>query len=155
MGISVTVNEGSSKVTVSGSGARGVSATQGATTVTVSTPTTRSSSLANTQDRSSRQVSVNNTAIASASSAASMAVTPVGSLTSTTLQGALEELANNDFRSTSAPSGAQVQEGDTWYDTDDNQYKIYRETSSGVFQWVPIMVGSVDGDSDTLDAGAF
>ena len=44
---------------------------------------------------------------------------------------------------------------DTWYDIDDNQLKVYRETSSGVFEWVPIMIGNISDDSDTLDAGAF
>ena len=52
-------------------------------------------------------------------------------------------------------AGATVEEGDTWYDTDDNQLKVYRETSSGVFAWVPIIVGNESPDSDTLDAGAF
>jgi hypothetical protein len=48
-----------------------------------------------------------------------------------------------------------VDEGDIWYDTDDNELKVYRETSTGVFQWVPIMVGAAGSDSDTVDAGAF
>ena len=59
------------------------------------------------------------------------------------------------IRTTTAPTGSNVEEGDTWYDTDDNQLKVYRETSSGVFEWVPIMVGNISDDSDTLDAGAF
>jgi len=88
-------------------------------------------------------------------SATSMGITAISGLSATNVQAAIEEIAGNAFQQDSQPSGSQVNEGDTWYDTDDNQYKIYRETSSGVFQWVPIMVGSSDGDSDTLDAGAF
>jgi hypothetical protein len=88
-------------------------------------------------------------------SANSMGISAVSGLSASNVQSALEELAGQTFQQDNTPTGSQVNEGDTWYDTDDNQYKIYRETSSGVFQWVPIMVGSSDGDSDTLDAGAF
>jgi len=84
----------------------------------------------------------------------SVQVTPYGTITATDLQGALEQLADQDFRSDSEPT-VNVEEGDTWYDTDDNQLKVYRETSAGVFEWVPIMVGNISEDSDTLDAGAF
>lgn len=87
--------------------------------------------------------------------ASAMTVVPVGNLTATNVQTALEDLASTTFQQNETPSGAQVTEGDTWYDLDDNQYKVYRETSPGTFQWVPIIVGSADGDSDTLDAGAF
>ena len=80
---------------------------------------------------------------------------PTGALTATNVQAAIDQLAAQDFRSDSAPTGANLEEGDTWYDTDDNQLKVYRETSNGVFQWVPIIVGAAGDDSDTLDAGAF
>jgi hypothetical protein len=33
--------------------------------------------------------------------------------------------------------------------------KVYRETSTGVFNWVPLIIGDITGDSDTLDAGSF
>jgi len=101
-----------------------------------------------------KTVTVNNSALA-AQTAETMQITPSGSLTATNVQAAIDELAGNDFRSTDQPSGSQVAEGDTWYDTDDDQFYIYRETSNGVFQWVPIMVGSAGGDSDTMDAGSF
>lgn len=81
--------------------------------------------------------------------------TPHGTISATNVQAALEQLADQDFRTTSAPTGSNVEEGDTWYDTDDNQLKVYRETSEGVFEWVPIIVGNISPDSDTLDAGAF
>ncbi len=88
-------------------------------------------------------------------SASGIAFNPHGTVTATNLQAALEQVADQNFRTTETPTGTNVQEGDTWYDPDDNELKIYRETSGGVFQWVPIMVGSAGGDSDTLDAGAF
>ena len=82
-------------------------------------------------------------------------VTPYNTIASTILQTVLQGLADQDFRGTSAPSGSTVQEGDTWYDTDDDQLKVYRETSSGNFAWVPIMVGNISPDSDTIDAGSY
>ena len=78
-----------------------------------------------------------------------------GSITATSVQGALEQLADQDFRQAAAPTGATVSEGDTWYDTDDDEFKVYREISTGVFAWAPIMIGTPPGDSDIVDAGAF
>ena len=82
-------------------------------------------------------------------------VTPYNTIASTNLQTILQGLADQNFRGTSAPSGSTVSEGDTWYDTDDDQLKVYRETSSGNFAWVPIMVGNISPDSDTIDAGSY
>ena len=87
--------------------------------------------------------------------ATAVTVQPYNTITASYLQDALEQLADQNFRSATAPTGAQVGEGDTWYDTDDEQFKVYRETSTGVFQWVPIMVGAAAGDSDTIDAGSY
>ena len=93
--------------------------------------------------------------------AANTVIEPYGSITATNVQLALQQLADQNFRSDTAPTGTIVagvstlSEGDTWYDTNDEQFKVYRETSSGVYEWVPIIVGDSSGDSDTLDAGAF
>ena len=78
-----------------------------------------------------------------------------GTISADNVRDALQQLADQDFRTTSTPTGSNIQEGDTWYDIDDNQLKVYRETSNGVFEWVPIIVGAAADDSDTLDAGAF
>tara|TARA_B100002019_G_scaffold49792_1_gene42394 strand:+ start:138 stop:545 length:408 start_codon:yes stop_codon:yes gene_type:complete len=78
-----------------------------------------------------------------------------GPITADNVRDALQQLADQNFRTTDTPTGSNIEEGDTWYDTDDNQLKVYRETSSGVFEWVPIMIGNISDDSDTLDAGAF
>lgn len=82
-------------------------------------------------------------------------VTPYNTITATDLQSALQQLADQSFRGTTTPTGSNIEEGDTWYDTDDEQLKVYRETSAGVFEWVPIMIGNISPDSDTIDAGAF
>lgn len=70
---------------------------------------------------------------------------------------ALNYLANNFFVQTTAPTSGttNLAEGDLFYDTDDNQLKIYREISAGTFQFVPIMIGNASSDSDTVDAGSF
>ena len=107
-------------------------------------------------DTSTTLVTVNNLALpAQFQDAANIAVTPYNTITSSNLQTALQQLADQDFRGTSTPTGSNIQEGDTWYDTDDDQFKVYRETSSVTFQWVPIIVGAAAGDSDTIDAGSY
>ena len=88
----------------------------------------------------------------SLANAAALPVTPYGTVTATNVQDALQQLADQDFRSTSQPTGTNVQEGDTWYDTDDNLMKVYREISTGVFAWTNLVVAETD---ETLDAGAF
>ena len=88
-------------------------------------------------------------------SAAQINFDAYNTITATNIQEALEQLADQDFRGTTTPTGSNIEEGDTWYDTDDNQLKVYRETSVGVFEWVPIIIGNISPDSDTLDAGAF
>jgi uncharacterized protein YqgV (UPF0045/DUF77 family) len=88
----------------------------------------------------------------SLANAAALPVTPHGTITATNVQAALQQLADQDFRSTSQPTGTNVQEGDTWYDTDDNIMKVYREISTGVFAWTNLVVAETD---DTLDAGSY
>ena len=97
-----------------------------------------------------------NTSIPTISSAASgVSSAAYGPITATTVQGAIEQLADQNFRQAAAPTGSSVSEGDTWYDTDDDEFKVYREISTGNFQWAPIMLGTPPGDSDIVDAGAF
>ena len=101
-------------------------------------------------------LTVNNFAIpANYMDAENVAFVAHGTITADNVSDALKQLADQDFRTTDTPTGSNIEEGDTWYDTDDNQLKVYRETSSGVFEWVPIMIGNISDDSDTLDAGAF
>ncbi|MDA9577906.1 hypothetical protein N9S10_02530 [Gammaproteobacteria bacterium] len=83
---------------------------------------------------------------------------PVGTLGGQdNVEDALNFLANQFYVATTAPSAdtTNLAEGDLFYDTDDNQLKIYRETSTGNFEFVPIMIGNESADSDTVDAGGF
>jgi len=82
---------------------------------------------------------------------------PVGTLTGqSTVEGALNFLANQFYVATTAPTAGttDLAEGDLFYDTDDNQLKVYRDVN-GTATFVPIMIGNDSADSDTIDAGAF
>ena len=101
-------------------------------------------------------VEINNLAVPTTFvAAADVGFEPHGTVTATNIRDAIQQLADQNFRSDDVPTGSNVEEGDTWYDTDDNQLKVYRETSEGDFEFVPIMIGDDSPDSDTLDAGAF
>ena len=124
--------------------------------VTTVSVTNNSSISVTLDDNTTTLVTVNNLALPSQfQDAANIAVTPYNTITATNLRDALKQLADQDFRGAAAPTGSYISEGDTWYDTDDEQFKVYRETSSGTFEWVPIMVGAATGDSDTIDAGSY
>ena len=88
----------------------------------------------------------------SLANASALPFVPYGTITATNVEEALQQLADQEFRTDSAPSGTNVSEGDTWYDLDDNIYKIYREISAGVFAWTNLVVTEPD---TSLDAGAF
>ena len=94
----------------------------------------------------------------SASDAAGISLSnPVGTLSSqATVENALNFLANQFYVATTAPSAntQDLAEGDLFYDTDDNQLKVYRDVD-GSATFVPIMIGNDSADSDTIDAGAF
>ena len=75
-------------------------------------------------------------------------VYPTGSLTT-----ALQKLADQFFRGPSAPTGSNLSEGDLWYDTDDDQLKVYRETSANNFEFVPL--AQATGTMNNLDGGLF
>jgi hypothetical protein len=86
-------------------------------------------------------------------SSTGITVTPYKTITSTILQTALEQLADQNFRGDTAPSGGNVQVGDTWYDTSTNIFYAYR-TVAGITDWYPILNGDADSP-DRLDGGAF
>ena len=85
--------------------------------------------------------------------ALSMAVTPYKTITKTNVQEALEELADQDFRGTTAPTGSTLELGDTWYDTANDIFYVYR-TVGGITDWYPLLNTDV-GEEDNLDGGAF
>ena len=76
-----------------------------------------------------------------------------GVIPSGTVANAIRVLADQFYRSDTAPSNANLSEGDLWYDTDDDQLKVYRETSTNNFEFVPL--ASATGTMDNLDGGLF
>ena len=125
-----------------------------ALTVTITPQNTSLTATANTTT-----LTVSSAVAASATDASSLTFdNPVGTLVGqSTIEGALNYLANQFFVQTSSPASSttNLAEGDLFYDTDDNQLKIYRETSTGSFSFVPVMIGNDSADSDTIDAGSF
>jgi hypothetical protein len=101
------------------------------------------------------QLTLNTAAVpTSTATAANVSFSSYGNITATTVEGAIQQLADNSFSQSTEPD-TNLNEGDIWYDTSTEQLYVYRETSTEVFEWVPILVGDAGGDSDTLDAGAF
>jgi hypothetical protein len=70
-----------------------------------------------------------------------------------TVTEALQILADQSFRSDTAPTGSNLEEGDLWYDTNDDQLMVYRETSPSNFEFVPLAAAT--GTMDNLDGGGF
>ena len=131
-----------------------VTVTEEVTDLTVSNTNAVSLNLT-TEDVS---VSINNFAIPiNFMDAANVVFAGHNTVTANNVSDAIKQLADQSFRGTTPPADgtANLEEGDLFYDTDDNQIKVYRETSTGVFEFVPIILGDASGDSDTLDAGAF
>jgi len=75
-------------------------------------------------------VTTNTLAIADASQ---IAINPVAGtdIDATNIQDALHQLADQKFTGATAPasSDANLEEGDLWYDTANNQLKVYRNTT--------------------------
>ena len=91
--------------------------------------------------------------VTAATTSDNISVTAHNTIPSGTLTNALEILADQFFRGPNTPSGSNLAEGDLWYDTDDDQLKVYRETSSNNFEFVPL--AQATGTMDTLDGGNF
>ena len=91
-----------------------------------------------------------NTAL-SAAVASDIVYTPSGKMSSTNMQNAIDELAGDAFVSASAPSGSQLGNGDLWYDSDDHELKVYRDSN-----WQTIAAaGGTTETMLTMDGGSF
>ena len=91
--------------------------------------------------------------------ASAIGSTAYGSITATNIQTALEQLADQFYRGSSTPSGTNLGEGDLWYDTAEEELRVYREISSGSFAWIALAAGGyATGEAslmDKLDGGTF
>ena len=75
--------------------------------------------------------------------------TPHQRIASTTLQSALEELIDENTLLTGTTLPSNPTEGDLFYDTDDNIFRLYRETT-----WITL-AGSLLNSMTTVSGGAF
>ena len=91
--------------------------------------------------------------------ASAIGSTAYGTISATNIQEALEQLADQFYRSTGAPSGTNLAEGDLWYDTANEELRVYREISAGTYEWQALVAGGyVAGETslmDKLDGGYF
>ena len=80
-------------------------------------------------------------------------------ITATNIQTAIEQLADQFYRGSTTPSGTNLGEGDLWYDTANEELRVYREISSGSFAWIALAAGGyITGETslmDKLDGGYF
>ena len=97
--------------------------------------------------------------VPAATLASQIGSTAYGPVSATNIQTAIEQLADQFYRGTGEPSGTNLGEGDLWYDTANEELKVYREISSGSFAWIALVAGGyVAGETslmDKLDGGFF
>lgn len=90
------------------------------------------------------------TAVPGVIDASSVTVSAYNTISAGFLDNALKELADQSFRGSSTPT-TNVEEGDTWYDTLNDIFYIYR-TINGITDWYPLLATQTDS---RLDGGAF
>ena len=83
--------------------------------------------------------------------AAGIGFSPYGTVASTNVQSALQEIADQFSIQTSAPGTPN--EGDLFYDTDDDRLQVYAD-ADGSRKWVTILSAAAD-DMQRLDGGSF
>ena len=83
------------------------------------------------------------------SPAGAISYDPYGSVSSTTVQAAIDELADDFYRGTETP-GSGYEEGDLFYDTDDNLFRVYVEN-----EWVTLLRAADTDDMQRLAGGNF
>jgi len=97
--------------------------------------------------------------VPAATLASQIGSTAYANITATNIQTALEQLADQFYRGSGTPSGTNLGEGDLWYDTANEELRVYREISSGSFAWIALVAGGyITGETslmDKLDGGYF
>ncbi len=75
--------------------------------------------------------------------ASNIVTTPYGTLTANDLNTTLQQIADQDYRQDSAPSGSTLAQGDRWYDTDDDVLKVYVQTGGSSYEWQTLQSGTI------------
>ena len=125
-----------------------------ATTLTISTPVTTTLTIdgtSTTYNVTGESTTLEISTQISATVGSAIIYEPSGRMESTNVQAALDELAGDYFVQAGTPSGSQLNEGDLWYDTDDDEIKVYREST-----WQTLAgAGGTAETMLTLDGGSF
>ena len=129
-----------------------VTVTETPTYVTVDTTTNTV-----TLDKSDNPITVDTSydLTLAASLAADVTYTSTGTLPGGNVQDALADLADQFFRQSATPSGDNLGEGDLWYDTANEELKVYRQVSGGHEWHVIASAGGSSPTAFTLDGGSF
>ena len=88
----------------------------------------------------------------SITSAGGISFNAYGGISSTNVQSALQELADQFTITTSQPGSPD--EGDLFYDTDDDVLQVYAD-ADGSTQWLTILRAGAADDMQRLDGGSF
>ena len=111
-----------------------------------------------TLNQSDNPITINTTSdlTLQASSATDITYTETTTLPGGNVQDALADLAEQFFKQSATPSGGNLEEGDLWYDTANEELRVYRQISTSVFEWHTIAAaGGSTPTSFTLDGGSF
>ena len=110
-----------------------------------------------TLDQSENPITITTSSdlIMPASDASDVSYTATGSLVGGNLHDALGDLADQFFRQSGTPSGDNLGEGDLWYDTANEELKVYRQVSGGHEWHVIASAGGSSPTAFTLDGGSF
>ena len=98
------------------------------------------------------EVDITATTPVSITSAGGISFNAYGGISSTNVQSALQELADQFTITTSHPGSPE--EGDLFYDTDDNVLQVYAD-ADGSRQWLTILRAGAADDMQRLDGGSF
>jgi hypothetical protein len=111
-----------------------------------------------TLNQSDNPITINTTSdlTLQASAATDITYTETTTLPGGNVQDALADLAEQFFKQSATPSGSNLEEGDLWYDTAEEELRVYREVSTSVYEWHTIAAaGGSTPTSFTLDGGSF
>ena len=111
-----------------------------------------------TLNQSDNPITINTTSdlTLQASDATDITYTQTTTLPGGNVQEALADLAEQFFRQSATPSGSNLGEGDLWYDTANEELRVYREVSTSVYEWHTIAAaGGTNPTMNTLDGGSF
>ena len=115
------------------------------------------SNLTVTLNQSDNPITVNTTTdvLLPASYADQVTYSATTTLPGGNVQEALADLAEQFFKQSATPSGSNLEEGDLWYDTANEELFVYRQISGG-YEWhVIASAGGSSATAFTLDGGSF